>query len=782
MSDRQIIPADQILPNRLFIMPLTGKPIFPVIFTPIMIQDEQDIEVIDKAMNGDSMIGLSLTQESVEEESSEKYELELHRIGTVAKIVKKINLPDGGYNIFISTLKRFKIKKFLSEEYPLSAAVEYLEDENDSSDEVKALTRSLISEMKQLSEDNPLFSEEMRLNMVNIDHPGKVADFITSILNIQRAEQQKILETVDVYKRMESVLMYIKKEQELLKIQKKIQQEINEKIEKSQRDYFLKEELKKIKEELGMPTDSKSSEYMRFKEAIEKLDLEGEVEEQVKQELEKFSLMDPNSSEFIVTRNYLDTIISLPWQEPEREVFQMEDAYNVLEKDHYGLEDVKNRILEYLAVRKLKQDSKGSILCLVGAPGVGKTSVGKSIARSLGKEFFRFSVGGMRDEAEIKGHRRTYVGAMTGNILQSLKIVKRKDPVFMIDEIDKLRASFQGDPSSALLEVLDPEQNVAFRDHYLDLPFDISNILFITTANTLDTIPRPLLDRMEVIRLSGYIEEEKIAIAKKYLIPKSLDRSGLKKKHVRYNKSALSSIATDYAREAGVRNFEKNLDKIHRKIARKLIMNEAETPITLNADNIEEYLGQPTFRKDEVKQASSPGTALGLAWTNYGGDTLLIESVNNPGKEGFRSTGQMGNIMQESANIAYTYVRHVAAQFKIDQKYFENNQIHLHIPEGATPKDGPSAGITMATSLLSLLRGKTIRNKVAMTGELSLVGKVLPIGGLKEKTIAARRNKVKTIVIPKANVKDLEEIPAHVKKGIDFRPVESMEEVIDIVF
>src|SRR6056297_179766 len=782
MSDRQIIPADQILPNRLFIMPLTGKPIFPVIFTPIMIQDEQDIEVIDKAMNGDSMIGLSLTQESVEEESSEKYELELHRIGTVAKIVKKINLPDGGYNIFISTLKRFKIKKFLSEEYPLSAAVEYLEDENDSSDEVKALTRSLISEMKQLSEDNPLFSEEMRLNMVNIDHPGKVADFITSILNIQREEQQKILETVDVYKRMESVLMYIKKEQELLKIQKKIQQEINEKIEKSQREYFLKEELKKIKEELGMPTDSKSSEYMRFKEAIEKLDLEGEVKEQVQQELEKFSLMDPNSSEFIVTRNYLDTIISLPWQEPKPEDFEMEEAHKILEKDHYGLEDVKNRILEYLAVRKLKQDTKGSILCLVGAPGVGKTSVGKSIARALGKQFFRFSVGGMRDEAEIKGHRRTYVGAMPGKILQGLKIVKTKDPVFMIDEIDKLGASYQGDPSSALLEVLDPEQNVSFRDHYLDLPFDISNILFITTANTLDTIPRPLLDRMEVIRLSGYIEEEKIAIAKKYLIPKSLDRSGLKKKHVRYNKSALSSIATDYAREAGVRNFEKNLDKIHRKIARQLILKEAETPITLNADNIEEYLGQPTFRKDEVKQASSPGTALGLAWTNYGGDTLLIEAVSNPGKEGFRLTGQMGNIMQESANIAYTYVRHVAAQFKIDQKYFENNQIHLHIPEGATPKDGPSAGITMATSLISLMRQKAIRKNVAMTGELSLVGKVLPIGGLKEKTIAARRNKVKTIIIPRANSKDLEEIPEHIKKGIEFRPVETMQEVIDIVF
>lgn len=782
MSDRQIIPADQILPNKLFIMPLSGKPIFPGIFTPVMIQSGEDIEVIDRAMSGDSMIGLLLTKESPQEQIGDFETIEFHQVGTVAKIVKKINLPDGGYNIFISTLKRFKVKKFLSREYPVSAAVEYLDDMNDSSDEVKALTRSLLSEMKQLSENNPLFSEEMRLNMVNIDHPGKIADFITSILNIERNEQQKILATTDVYRRMETVLLHIKKEQELLKIQKKIQLEINEKIEKSQREYFLKEELKKIKQELGMPTDSKSSEYLRFKEAIEKIDFEEDVKESVNQELEKFSLMDPNSSEFIVTRNYLDTIISLPWMDPEPEDFDMEEAHRILEKDHYGLEDVKDRILEYLAVRKLKKDSKGSILCLVGAPGVGKTSVGKSIARALGKKFFRFSVGGMRDEAEIKGHRRTYVGAMPGKILQGLKIVKAKDPVFMIDEIDKMGSSFQGDPSSALLEVLDPEQNVAFRDHYLDLPFDISNILFIATANTLDTIPRPLLDRMEVIRLSGYIEEEKIAIARKYLIPKSLDRSGLLKKHIRYNKSALSTIASDYAREAGVRNFEKSLDRIHRKIARKLILKETEVPVSLNSENIEEYLGRPVFRKNDVKRAVSPGMAVGLAWTNFGGDTLIIEAVSNPGKEGFRLTGQMGNVMQESASIAYTYVRHIAERFKVTKEFFENNQIHLHIPEGATPKDGPSAGITMATTLLSLARNKKIRANLAMTGELSLTGKVLPIGGLKEKTIAARRNKIKTIIIPQANEKDLEEIPDHVKKGITFRPVETMDEVIDIAF
>ena len=550
MQDRQIVPVDQILPNKLLIIPLIGKPIFPGIFTPMMIASAEDISIVEQAMSSDNLIGLIMLQKDETEKPTGE---DLCSVGTVAKIIKKINLPDGGINIFISTLKRFKVKKILNNTAPITAAVEYLDDVNDDTIEVKALTRSIITEMKQLSENNPLFSEEMRLNMVNIDQPGKIADFIASILNIDRFEQQKLLETLDVQMRMEQVLVFIKKEQELLKIQKKIQNQINEKIAKSQREYFLKEELKAIKQELGMPVDSKSSEYLRFKEAIEKLNFQGEVKEQVEQGLEKFSLMDPNASEFIVTRNYLDTIISLPWQDAPQPDFDIKEAKAILDEDHYGLEDVKERILEFLAVKKLKGDTRGSIICLVGAPGVGKTSVGKSIARALKKKFFRFSVGGMRDEAEIKGHRRTYVGAMPGKIIQGLKIVKAKDPVFMIDEIDKMGVSFQGDPSSALLEVLDPEQNVAFRDHYLDLPFDLSSILFIATANTLDTIPQPLLDRMEVIRLSGYIEQEKVAIAQKYLIPKSLERSGLKKSQVKYTKEALVEIANGYAREAGMR-------------------------------------------------------------------------------------------------------------------------------------------------------------------------------------------------------------------------------------
>ncbi|HUI73218.1 MAG TPA: endopeptidase La, partial [Spirochaetia bacterium] len=524
MSDHHIVPADQILPARLFVIPIRGKPIFPGILTPLMLPTAAEADTVEKAIAADSFVGLVLTKsDDIENPGAD----DLVSVGTVAKIVRRINLPDGGVNIFISTLKRFQTKRVLQQASPISVVVQYLEDENFDSAEVKALTRALISEMKQVSENNPLFSEEMRLSMVNIDHPGKIADFITSILNIDRAEQQRILEMTNVQARMEHVLIFIKKEQELMKIQKKIQEQLNEKISKSQREYFLKEEMKAIKSELGMAVDAKTSEYQRFKEAVEKIGLQGEVKEQVEQELEKFSLMDANSPEFTVTRNYLETIISLPWNDDSKETLDIEKAREILDEDHYGLDDVKERIVEYLSVRKLKSDTKGSIICLVGPPGVGKTSVGKSIARALGRKFFRFSVGGMRDEAEIKGHRRTYIGAMPGKIIQGLKIVKTRNPVYMIDEIDKLGVSFQGDPSSALLEVLDPEQNVAFRDHYLDLPFDVSHILFITTANTLDTIPAPLLDRMEVIRLSGYIDSEKIAIARAYLIPKSLEGAGL---------------------------------------------------------------------------------------------------------------------------------------------------------------------------------------------------------------------------------------------------------------
>jgi ATP-dependent Lon protease len=804
MSDQSVVPIDQILPNKLPLVALMGRPIFPGIFTPIMIGNPTDVKVVDDAVAGDALVGLVMLLNETETPAIG----DLHKVGTAAKIVKKINLPDGGVNIFISTLKRFRIKKTLHASNPIVAAVEYLDDEEDDTSEVKALTRALISEMKQISENNPLFSEEMRLNMINIDHPGKIADFIASILNIEKTDQQKILEILNVRKRMEQVLVFIKKEQELLRIQKKIQKEINEKIEKSQRDYFLKEELKAIKTELGMTTDAKSSDYQRLKEKFESFHFEGEVKETVEQELEKFNLMEPNSAEFIVTRNYLDVIASLPWSDPEPEQFDLTNAKAILEADHYGLKDVKTRIVEYLAVRKLRLENRGtkvpagSIICLAGPPGVGKTSVGRSIARALGKQFFRFSVGGMRDEAEIKGHRRTYIGAMPGKIIQGLKIVKTRDPVFMIDEIDKMGASYQGDPASALLEVLDPEQNSNFRDHYLDLPFDISHIFFIVTANTLDAIPAPLLDRMEIIELPGYIDTEKLEIAKRYLIPKSLDKNGLKKNQVKYTKDSLLHIAGGYAREAGVRNFEKNLDKIHRKLAKQMIEEnengqeqaagqtaEPSKPaestglrgrkFSIDKKLVEKHLGKPIFPEGDIKEAGRPGMSLGLAWTSMGGDTLVIEAASVPGKEGLTLTGKMGDTMKESAAIAMTVARKLAVEkYGVPKDWFDSNHIHLHIPEGATPKDGPSAGITMATALLSLLRNSVITERLAMTGELSLTGQVLPIGGLKEKTIAARRNRARHIVIPKRNLRDLDDIPDYIKKGIEFHPVERFEEVL----
>lgn len=782
-DENLIVSSDNFLPNKLTIIPLTSRPIFPGIFTPLMIDAPEDVKIIEESCDKDGFIGIVLLKNQNENPTVS----DLYKVGTAARIIKKVNLPDGGVNVFISTQKRFKIRRTLHQSAPMAVAVDYLEDEEADTFEVKALTRALISEMKEVSQNNPLFSEEMRLNMVNIDNPGKIADFIASILNVEKEEQQKILETLNVRERMEQVLVFIKKEQELLRVQKKIQKELNERIEKNQRENFLREEMRSIQEELGETAEGNATDYQKFKKKIEELAFEGEIKESVESELEKFRLLDPNSSEYIGTRNFLDLVCNLPWKMETVNDYDLVRAKKVLENDHFGLEDVKKRIIEYLAVRKLKGDCKGSILLLVGPPGVGKTSVGRSIANAMNKPFYRFSVGGMHDEAEIKGHRRTYIGAMPGKIIQGLKITKSKSPVFMIDEIDKMGVSHNGDPAAALLEVLDPEQNVSFRDNYLDLPFDVSNVFFILTANSLDSIPGPLLDRAEIIQLSGYIDQEKIEIAKKYLIPKNLEKNGLKKNQVKYSKSAIIKIAQEYARESGVRNFEKCLDKIHRKLITEFLMNEDQTQeilektITIEENDLYKYLGKPVFDESEIKVASKPGTAIGLAWTSMGGDTLLIESTCFAGKGGLILTGQMGDVMKESSQIAFNWAR----KFVLDRgakksKWFDENIVHLHIPEGATPKDGPSAGITMATTFVSLFMHKKIKPHLAMTGELSLTGQVLPIGGLREKTVAAKRNKIKTIIIPKANQKDLEEIPENVKAGINFIPVSDVKEVLHI--
>ncbi len=922
MASNEIIVANKGLPSELLIIPMASKPLFPGVFTPILISEADDIALVEKAYEGDRTIGLVLTRyispqpvttkgsqkqqdsenteqniyEDISEELSEEIEplealdlntqkcaddradeeneedleyeesQELYEVGTVVRISRKINLPDGNINIFITTLKRFRIKSLQSNTYPLIAEVDYLDDiVAEESDELKGLTRALLSEMKRLAENNPLFTEEMRLNMVNIDSPGTIADFTASILNLPREVQQEILEELDVFKRMEHVLIYIKREQDLLNIQRKVAQRINQKIEKSQREYFLREEIKTIKKELGEPSDARSSDSIKFQEKIAQLNLNEEAQEQVDSELEKFSLMEPSSAEYNILRNYLDTIINLPWDTPFPDKISLTKAEQILNDGHYGLEDVKKRLLEYLAVRHLKQDARGAIICLVGPPGVGKTSIGKSIAQTLGRPFYRFSVGGMRDEAEIKGHRRTYVGAMPGKLLQGLKVTKTQSPVFMIDEIDKIGSSYQGDPSSALLEALDPEQNNEFRDHYLDLPFDLSHVLFVTTANTLENIPSALRDRMEIIRLSGYILEEKVEIAKRHLLPRSLERHGMSLEQVTYTNEALREIANGYAREAGMRNYEKALDRIHRKIAYKISAKQLENkdteqkttmqksaptaddqtiepiqsatpkkrqnakkqkgqktknnrsfplygkPIAIDAPNLEEYLKKPEFTVSPQRMITQVGMATGLAWTGMGGDTLVIESLELHGKGELNLTGQLGEVMKESGAIAFSVAKHYLTNcgelgllspqasslpdfpsnrlISSEQANAETaklprwakSEIHLHIPEGATPKDGPSAGITMAVCILSLLSGELVDNHFAMTGELSLTGQVLPIGGLREKTVAAKRYNINNIIIPQQNLRDLDEIPDYVKEGITFYPVMLFPQVVELL-
>ncbi len=776
---KTLVTLDRMLPAKMHIIPMKLRPVFPGIFIPLIIGGEKYIKTIERVLEIEGYIGMILIHNPDEENDRED---NFFQIGTVGKILKKINLPDGKVNIFVNMLKRFKIQKFLSFDPYITAAVSYADEETKDDDELRALIRTLYSEIKEVSEDNPYFTEEIKLNMANLDGAEKVADFVSSILNIDKFEQQKILETFDVKQRIERVLTLLHREKELMKLQKKIQENINEKVTQQQREFFLKEQLKAIKKELGMDVDAKNQDYNKFKKLLDGFELTGEVKDKAYEELEKFGLMDTHSPEFAVTRNYLDTICSLPWNTYTREKIDIRKARRILDQDHYDLDEVKERILEFLSVKKLKPESKGSILCLVGPPGVGKTSVGKSVARAMGRKFFRFSLGGMRDEAEIKGHRRTYIGAMPGKIIQALRIVRTKNPVVMLDEIDKLGVSFQGDPSSALLEVLDPEQNIDFRDHYLDLPFDLSKIMFITTANTLDTIPSPLLDRMEVIRLSGYIEEEKIEIGRRYIIPRSLDRNGLGKNQVRFEKSAMREILQGYVREAGLRNFEKAVDKISRKIARKSLEEEITLPYAVKKENIREFLGERTFIEEIYKKINRAGITIGLAWTPLGGATLTIESNLIPGKGDLKLTGSLGEVMQESANIALSFVRSIAPEYKVDQRTFEKNYLHLHVPAGATPKDGPSAGITMATAMLSLVTKKKVKNRLAMTGEISLIGNVLPVGGIKEKVIAAKRAGIKEIVLPGENQKDLNEIPDYIKKGITFHLVERMRDVVKYVF
>lgn len=781
-----LISLEVGMPSVLTILPVFKNPIFPGIIVPIVVRNESNYPELDKKLKVNNFIGLLLVKGKEENLTKEIAPSDFYLVGTVAKIVKRINLPDGNINLLVNCLSRFKVSQYVTEQAPIKAVVQYIEEKNLESDlEIRVLVKTITQQLEYLGKNNPLFTEQVKVTIDNAENSARIADFVASILgDVEKEKQQEILEAFEIRERLEKVAILLEERINMMKIQEKILKNINKKIEKQQREFFLKEQMKAIKKELGLETNQKSKDLLKLKKKYELLELEGEAKEVIENELEKLAALEPHSPEYSLTYNYLETVISLPWNHFIKENHDLNKAKKTLESSHYGLKDVNERILEFLAVKKLKPDAKGSMICLVGPPGVGKTSLGKAIAQTLNRPFFRFSVGGMKDEAEIKGHRRTYIGAMPGKLIQGLKIVKAKNPVFMIDEIDKIGNSYQGDPASALLEVLDPEQNIDFRDHYIDLPFDLSHVLFITTANTLDTIPSALMDRMEIIRLSGYIAQEKYEIGKKFILEKQRNRHGLKKEDLNLTKKAFLYIADKYSREAGVRNFERQIERICRKTAYKKAMGENFIKM-VNIKHLKDILGPEIFSEDEKKRIKRCGVAIGLAWTSLGGDTLFIESLAVKSKKGgLKITGKLGEVMQESANIAYSYTRNKALELKmdIDEEFFENQTLHLHVPQGAIPKDGPSAGITMASSLFSLITKQKIKEDLAMTGELTLTGSVLPVGGIKEKVIAAHRAKIKTIILPKENQRDLENIPEKIKKDLTFYCVSTMDEVLKLIF
>ncbi|OGN55274.1 MAG: endopeptidase La [Chlamydiae bacterium RIFCSPHIGHO2_12_FULL_44_59] len=783
-KETALVPAYPY-PDELYIMPLNRRPFFPGMAAPIVIEPGAYYEVLKTVSKTDhKCFGLFLTYH----EDVNIYKIgfeDLYRVGVVARILRIIPMEQGGAQVVLNMEKRVEISKPMKGKY-LLAKVQYHDDTPLArlSRQLKAYSISIITTIKELLKLNPLFKEELQIFLGHSDftEPGRLADFAVALTTATREELQDVLETLDIEKRIDKALMLLKKELDISKLQSTINQRIEATISKTQREFFLREQLKAIKKELGMEKDDKTMEAEKFEERIKARKVPESVLKVIREEMEKLSALEVQSAEYGVVRNYIDWLTIIPWGIFTKETHDLKKAESVLEEDHYGLKDIKERILEFIGVGKLTGGVKGSIICLVGPPGVGKTSIGKSVARALNRKFYRFSVGGMRDEAEIKGHRRTYIGAMPGKMIQALKYSQTMNPVIMLDEVDKMGASYHGDPASALLEVLDPEQNKDFLDHYLDVHCDLSNVLFIVTSNVLDTIPEPLKDRMEILRLSGYIAKEKVEIAKKYLIPRNRKNMGLKTSDIAFSKGAIAQIINGYAREAGVRSLENNIKKIMRKVAVKIA--RGKTPkASITEKNLTDYLGKPIFTEDRYYQKTPVGVATGLAWTALGGATLYVEATRYPSeKTEMKLTGQAGDVMKESAQIAWSYAQSNVKRYAKDIPFFEKSQIHLHIPEGATPKDGPSAGITMTTALLSLLLNKPILDNLGMTGELTLTGRILPIGGLKEKLIAARRSKLNVLIFPKENLRDYDELPDFLKKGLTVHFVEHFDEVFQIAF
>ncbi len=778
-----LVAVSDILPDKLTIIPIMNRPIFPGVMMPMNFNGQKIINSIKHAYeNENGYIGVVLVRQENEQDFEKS---ELYNFGTIAKVYRYQSTAPGQIQMVTQGMQRFEYEDTVQTDAILKWKVKYHKDPQEKPDEVmKAYTNSIISAVKELINQNALQQEQLRMILSNIpnDKPGMLMDLVSSILSADTEKLQELLETTALPDRAEKLLVLLREEIELSQIQSKIQKQIDEKVNKQQKEFFLREQLKAIKKELGIEKDDKSQEIEKIKARMRDLKLTDEVKQVIDEEMEKMQVLEPSSPEYQVTRSYLNTLTELPWGVYSKDNRDIKKARSILDKDHYGLQDVKDAILQYISTIIKRGSISGSIICLVGPPGVGKTSVGRSIAHALDREFYRFSVGGMRDEAEIKGHRRTYIGAMPGKIIQSLKRTQSSNPVIMLDEIDKMGVSFQGDPASALLEVLDPEQNKDFLDHYLDVRYDLSNILFITTANQLDTVPQPLIDRMEVIQLPGYILEEKVEIAKRYLVPRQAKRHGLKLKEINITDKALEILIDKYAREAGVRNLEKRLQKIMRKVTLKQAEEEVER-VNISQKNVEEFAGKPVFTTEKLYEKSIPGVTLGLAWTSMGGATLYIEANSVVSKSGgYKQTGQLGNVMKESTQIAYSYVRSILCQEDKYCKFFDNHQVHLHVPAGATPKDGPSAGITMALALYSLATGKPVRRDMAMTGELTLTGKVLPIGGVREKTIAARRVGVYNLIFPKDNKRDFQELPDYLKEGINPTFADYFNDVLKVAF
>ncbi|MDY0131102.1 MAG: endopeptidase La [Desulforegulaceae bacterium] len=766
----------QDLPANIPIMPLIDVTLFPKMVLPLIVKHEQGKKLIDDAMASNRLVGFIVSKQGKEVESPTADDL--YEIGCGAIILKMAKSEDGKIQLLVQGVKRFRLKEITNHDPYITADIEQIEEPTNNDKEVQAISNNLLELYQKIIELSPGLPREMIQLAKTIEEPAVLADMIASTINATPKEKQGVLSIIDLKKRLKEVTKLVNYQLEILQIGSKIQSQIREDMNQKQKEYYLRQQLKAIQQELG-DTDDLNLEIEEYREKIEKANMPEEANKEAERELKRLSRMHPSSSEYTVASTYLDWITAIPWDESSKDNLDIKAARKILDEDHFGLDKPKKRIIEYLAVRKLKPDSRGPIICFSGPPGTGKTSLGMSIANALGRDFVRIALGGVRDEAEIRGHRRTYVGALPGRIIQGIRRAGTNNPVFILDEVDKLGNDFRGDPSSALLEVLDPEQNNAFVDHYLDVPFDLSKVMFITTANVVHTIPPALKDRMEIIELSGYTEDEKLNIANKYLIPRQREAHGLNSKQVSFTQGAVKHIISDYTREAGLRNLEREIASAIRGVATQVAQEEVKE-VTIKVNNLSKYLGPAKISPESKPKIDSPGVALGLAWTPAGGDVLFVEAAAMEGKKGLILTGQMGDVMKESVSAALSFIRANKEKLEIPDNFFEEHELHIHVPAGAIPKDGPSAGVTMLSAITSLALGKKTIKDLAMTGEITLRGEVLPVGGIKEKVLAAHRIGIKTLILPKDNEKDLDEIPKKVKKEIKFHFVRKMMDVVKL--